>query len=69
MPPAQLKDTTMSRKNRTLIRVTVPGDHTDDAKIESKATARLVEQLMGKKPELRFNYIQEHAQFVEDIDV
>ena len=69
MPPAQLKDTTMSRKNRTLIRVTVPGDHTDDAKIETKATARLVEQLMGKKPELRFNYIQEHAQFVEDIDV
>lgn len=69
MPPAQLKDTTMSRKNRTLIRVTVPGDHTDDEKIEAKATARLVEQLMGKKPELRFNYIQEHAQFVEDIDV
>ena len=69
MPPAQLKDTTMSRKNRTLIRVTVPGDHTDDAKIETKATARLVEQLMGKKPELRFNYIQEHAQFVEDINV
>jgi topoisomerase-4 subunit B len=69
MPPAQLKDTTMSRKNRTLIRVTVPGDHTDDAKIETKATARLVEQLMGRKPELRFNYIQEHAQFVEDIDV
>lgn len=69
MPPAQLKDTTMSRKNRTLIRVTVPGHHTDDEKIEAKATARLVEQLMGKKPELRFNYIQEHAQFVEDIDV
>lgn len=69
MPPAQLKDTTMSRKNRTLIRVTVPGDHTDDEKIEAKATARLVEQLMGRKPELRFNYIQEHAQFVEDIDV
>lgn len=69
MPPAQLKDTTMSRKNRTLIRVTVPGNHTDDEKIEAKATARLVEQLMGKKPELRFNYIQEHAQFVEDIDV
>ena len=59
----------MSRKNRTLIRVTVPGAHTDDDKIEAKATARLVEQLMGKKPELRFNYIQEHAQFVEDIDV
>ena len=69
MPPAQLKETTMSRKNRTLLRVTVPGDHTDDAKIESRETARLVEQLMGKKPELRFAYIQEHARFVEDLDV
>ncbi len=69
MPPAQLKETTMSVKNRTLLRVTVPGDHTDDDKIEAKETARLVDQLMGKKPELRFAYIQEHAQFVDDIDV
>lgn len=69
MPPAQLKETTMAPQNRTLIRVTVPGQHTDDEKIEAKATARLVEQLMGKKPELRFNYIQEHARFVEDIDI
>jgi len=69
MPPAQLKETTMAPANRTLIRVTVPGSHTDDEKIEAKATARLVEQLMGKKPELRFNYIQEHARFVEDIDI
>ena len=69
MPPAQLKETTMSVKNRTLLRVTVPGDHTDDDKIEAKETARLVDQLMGKKPELRFAYIQEHAQFVADLDV
>ena len=69
MPPAQLKETTMAPANRTLIRVTVPGQHTDDEKIEAKATARLVDQLMGKKPELRFNYIQEHARFVEDIDI
>ncbi len=69
MPPAQLKETTMSPANRTLIRVTVPGSHTDDDRIEAKETARLVEQLMGKKPELRFNYIQEHARFVKDIDV
>ncbi|MDP4796444.1 MAG: DNA topoisomerase IV subunit B, partial [Rhodospirillales bacterium] len=59
MPPAQLKETTMSPANRTLIRVTVPGCSTDDERIEAKETARLVEQLMGKKPELRFNYIQE----------
>ncbi len=69
MPPAQLKETTMNPANRTLIRVTVPGDHTDDDKIEAKQTARLVEQLMGKKPELRFQYIQENAQFVDEIDV
>lgn len=69
MPPAQLKETTMAPANRTLIRVTIPGDHTDDDKIESRETARLVEQLMGKKPELRFAFIQEHARFVEEIDV
>lgn len=69
MPPAQLKETTMAPANRTLMRVTVPGNHTDDDKIEGRETARLVEQLMGKKPELRFAFIQEHAQFVEEIDV
>lgn len=69
MPPAQLKETTMAKANRTLLRVTIPGDKTDDEKIEGKETARLVDQLMGKKPELRFAFIQEHAQFVKEIDV
>ena len=69
MPPVQLKETTMAKANRTLIRVTIPGNHTDDDKIESRETARLVDQLMGKKPELRFAFIQEHAQFVQEIDV
>lgn len=69
MPPAQLKETTMAKANRTLIRVTIPGDLSDDDKIESRETARLVDQLMGKKPELRFAFIQEHAQFVQEIDV
>jgi topoisomerase-4 subunit B len=32
-------------------------------------TEDLVERLMGKKPELRFQYIQENARFVEDVDV
>jgi len=52
-----------------LVRVTVPGALSDDDIIEGKETARLVEQLMGKKPELRFQYIQEHAKFVQDLDV
>ena len=33
------------------------------------ATAQLVESLMGRKPELRYAFIQEHAQFVKEIDV
>ena len=69
MPPAQLKETTMNPENRTLLKITIPGRHTDEEILESKETARLVDSLMGKKPELRFNYIQEHAQFVDDIDV
>jgi topoisomerase-4 subunit B len=32
-------------------------------------TGGLVERLMGKKAELRFQYIQENARFVEDLDV
>ncbi len=61
MMPAQLKDTTMSPATRTLIRVTVAADEGE--------TAGLVERLMGKKPELRFQYIQENARFAEDLDV
>ena len=71
MPPSQLKDTTMSPSKRTLIRVTLPKASTED-KIgvdEAKATSQLVEQLMGRKPEKRFNYIQKNARFVDDIDV
>jgi topoisomerase-4 subunit B len=40
----------------------------DDPK-ESKRTAKLVETLMGRKPELRFAYIQENARFARDLDV
>jgi topoisomerase-4 subunit B len=61
MMPAQLKETTMDPARRTLIRVTVAEDEGE--------TAGLVERLMGKKPELRFQYIQENARFVEDLDV
>jgi topoisomerase-4 subunit B len=61
MMPAQLKDTTMNPATRTLIRVTVDED--------AGETGELVERLMGKKPELRFQYIEENARFVEDLDV
>ncbi len=62
MMPAQLKETTMDPKTRTLLRVTLPQEEED---IED-----LVETLMGRKPELRFRYIQDHAEFAaEDLDV
>lgn len=68
MPPAQLKETTMNPKHRTLQRVTLPGTGADQSG-DSKGTAKLVDQLMGKKPEARFQFIQEHAQFVGDLDI
>ena len=61
MMPAQLKETTMAPGSRTLIKVTIAEDEGE--------TGELVERLMGKKPELRFQYIQENARFVEDLDV
>jgi topoisomerase-4 subunit B len=66
MPPAQLKQTTMSPLTRTLLQVKLPDA---DDKERTRDTARLVEGLMGKKPEKRFEYIQENAQFVRDLDV
>jgi topoisomerase-4 subunit B len=62
MMPAQLKETTMKPGKRTLIQVQVAED-------EQKSTGALVEELMGKKPELRFQFIQKNAQFAEQIDI
>ncbi len=62
MMPAQLKETTMKPGMRTLLKVVIADDDREE-------TSDLVERLMGKKPELRFQYIQEHAQFAKDIDV
>jgi len=69
MPPKQLKETTMDPATRTLLRVTVPLRHSDEEILEAKETSKLVESLMGRKPELRFDFIQEHARFVEQIDI
>ncbi|MCL7465602.1 DNA topoisomerase IV subunit B [Phaeovulum sp. NW3] len=62
MDAKDLKDTTMNPATRKLIRVTIHDDIPGE-------TGDLVERLMGKKPELRFQYIQENAQFVEELDV
>jgi topoisomerase-4 subunit B len=69
MPPAQLKETTMDPSKRTLLRVTIPSGRTEEDHEEAKDVARLVESLMGKKPELRFQFIQERARFATDLDV
>ncbi len=69
MPPASLKETTMDPAKRTLLRVIVPSARTEDGAAEAKDTERLVEHLMGKKPELRFRFIQERAKFAEDLDI
>ncbi|SDY49389.1 DNA topoisomerase IV subunit B [Citreimonas salinaria] len=62
MDAKDLKETTMDPATRRLIRVTIDED-------EPGETSDLVERLMGKKPELRFQYIQENARFVEELDV
>ncbi|WP_185961382.1 DNA topoisomerase IV subunit B [Telmatospirillum sp. J64-1] len=66
MPPAQLKETTMDPANRTLLRVVVPHGRTEEDHEDAQDTARLVESLMGRRPELRFRFIQERAKFVKD---
>ena len=62
MMPAQLKETTMNPAVRTLLRVAI-------AEEDRAATSASVEQLMGNKPEARFVFIQEHAAFVDELDI
>ena len=62
MPPSQLKETTMDPAKRTLLKVIAPPD-------ERAKTNELVESLMGRRPELRFQFIQERARTVEEVDV
>jgi topoisomerase-4 subunit B len=59
MMAAQLKETTMDRKKRTLLRVTLQADDRED-------TADSVERLMGTKAESRFAFIQEKAEFAAE---
>ncbi len=69
MMPAQLKETTMDPKKRTLLRVDIKGRPGDlnglDAEADEAAAADIVEQLMGNKPEARFRFIQDRAAFAE----
>ena len=62
MPPAALKETTMNPSTRTLLKVMAAAE-------ERARTNDLVESLMGRRPELRFQFIQENARNVAEIDI
>ena len=64
MPPASLKETTMDPAKRTLLKVVASAERRAE-------TSELVESLMGRRPELRFRFIQDHAKdvAVEEVDV
>jgi topoisomerase-4 subunit B len=59
MMAAQLKETTMDPRKRTLLRVMLAAD-------DRKDTEKSVERLMGTKAEARFDFIQERAEFASE---
>lgn len=59
MMAAQLKETTMDPSKRTLLKVMLVDE-------ERAKTSKSVDQLMGTKPEARFAFIQERAEFASD---
>ena len=69
MPPAQLKETTMNPDSRRLLQVDLPKRNMDGAD-DRRDVDKLVNTLMGKKPELRFGYIRDHAyEVIQELDV
>ena len=62
MPAAQLKATTMAPATRTLLRI-------DIASAAEAATARRVEELMGRNAEKRMAFIRAHATEVRELDI
>ena len=64
MPADQLKKTTMNPDERKLIKINI-----QDGKKESFNTEKLFDSLMGKKAEKRFNFIQENANFINNLDI
>jgi topoisomerase IV subunit B len=61
MNPNQLKETTMDPRTRNMLRVTLPQEYEERAGVRD-----LVDRLMGKNPEHRFNFIQENAARVDE---
>ena len=61
MMSAQLKETTMDPSKRTLLKIKVED--------EIEKTKSTIDALMGTKPELRFRFIQENAEFADQLDI
>ena len=60
MLPVQLRETTMHRDKRTLLRVFIQNN---------EDIAQFVDRLMGKNAEARYNFIQENAPHIQDVDI
>ena len=69
MQSAHLRETTMDPTRRVLLKVDVPTATGADDRREEMRTRTLVEDLMGRKPEKRYAFIQENARFARDLDV
>jgi len=61
MNPAQLRETTMDPKTRALVRITLPQDYQDRDRVRI-----LVDELMGRNPEHRFQFIQSNAARIDE---
>ena len=64
MMPSQLKETTMNKETRKLIKVIIPAQKT-----KVKKTNKLVSDLMGKNAELRLKFISENANKNLNLDI
>ena len=64
MPADQLKTTTMNANDRKLIQLTL-----NDGSKGLKNTDKLFEALMGKKADKRYDFIQENANFINNLDI